>query len=188
MTYPQTLPVIFAELRKRLGLTDKADEYWDVLDKNRQPADRTHRRGDPLPDGDSHLVVRAWIRNSKGKVLITRRAFHKIGFPGMWGIPGGSATAGEDSFMATIREAQEKSAITLSPENAELFSTYCRGNSFYDNWLFRQEFDLGDVVRQEGETIDARAATWKEISQMMEQGEYIGRDVFSEFDLLEGIV
>lgn len=38
---------------------------------------------------------------------------------------------------------------------------------------------------QENETIDARAATWSEVSAMMEQGEFIGRDVFLEFDLLE---
>ena len=188
MTYPQILPVIFSELQNWLGLTDKPDEYWDILDKDRQPTGGIHKRGDPLHDGDYHLVVRAWIVNSKSEFLITQRAFNKIGFPGMWEIPSGSAAAGEDSLTATIREAQEESGIILLPENAELFNTYRRGNSFYDNWLFRQEFDLADVVLQEGETINARAATWDEISSMMERGEYISRDVFPEFDLLEGIV
>jgi len=145
-------------------------------------------RGEPLPVGDYHLVVRAWIVNSKGEFLITRRAFNKIGFPGMWEIPSGSATTGEDSLLATIRETEEESGIILLPDNAELFSTYRRGNSFYDNWLFRQEFDLANVVLQNGETIVARAATWEEISAMMERGEYIGRDVFPEFDLLERLI
>ena len=184
MTFPQILPVLFTELQKWLGLVDKPDEYWDVLDGNRQPTGRTHKRSEPLPEDDYHIVVRAWIMNSKGEFLITRRAFNKIGFPGMWEIPGGSATAGEDSLTATIREAQEECGITLLPEKAELFSTYRRGNSFYDNWLFRQEFGLANVVLQEGETIDARAATWSEISAMMERGEYIGLDVFPEFGLL----
>ena len=188
MTYPQILPVIFAELQKWLGLTDKPDEYWDIFDENRQPTGRIHKRGDPLPDGDCHLVVRAWIVNSKGELLITRRALNKIGFPGMWEIPGGSVETGEDSLTATIRETREESGIVLLPENAELFSTYRRSESFYDNWLFRQEFDLADVVLQEGETIDARAATWSEISAMMEREEFIGRDVLPEFDLLEGLV
>jgi len=187
MTYPQILPLIFSKLQKWLGLSGKPDEYWDVLDEKRQPTGRIHKRGEPLPDDDYHLVVRAWIVNSKGEFLITRRAFNKIGFPGMWEIPSGSATVGEDSRTAIIREAEEESGITLLPENAELFSTYRRGNDFYDNWLFRQEFDLVDVVLQEGETIDARAATWNEISAMMGRGEYIGRGVFPEFDLLEGL-
>ena len=188
MTYPQILPVLFNELQKWLGLTDKPDEYWDILDENRQPTGRIHKRGDLLPDGDYHLVVRAWIVNDKGEFLITRRAFNKVGWPGMWEIPSGSATAGEDSLTATIREAQEESGLVLLPENAELFNTYRRGNSFYDNWLFRQEFGIGDVVLREGETIDASTATWNEISMMMERGEFIGREVFQEFNLLEELV
>jgi 8-oxo-dGTP pyrophosphatase MutT (NUDIX family) len=155
--------------------------------KNRQPTGRTHRRGDPLLNGDYHLVVGAWIVNSKGEFLITRRAFNKIGYPGMWEIPSGSADAGEDSLTAAIREAREESGIVLLPEDSELLCTYRRGNGFIDSWLFRQEFDLSDVILQEGETIDARAATWTEIAAMMEDGEFIGRVIYSEFDLLEDL-
>lgn len=157
----------------------------DVLDENRNLTGRKHRRIDDMQPGDYHLVVRAWIMNSKGEILITRRAFNKIGFPGLWEVPSGSATAGEQSLEATVREAKEEYGIDLSQENGTLFSTYRRGNSFYDNWLFRQDFELTDVVLQEGETIDARAATWNEIADMMEHGDFIGRDVFPEFDLLE---
>ena len=188
MIYPQILPVLFGELHKWLGLDDKPDEYWDVLDENRQPTGRTHKRGVPLPVGDYHLAVQAWIVNAKGEFLITRRSFNKIGFPGMWEIPGGYATAGEDSFSAVKREVLEETGIVLSPENAELFNTYFLDHYFYfaDCWFLRQEFDLAEVVLQENETIDARAATWCEISEMMERGDFIGRDVFPEFDLLEG--
>jgi 8-oxo-dGTP pyrophosphatase MutT (NUDIX family) len=188
MTYPHILPVLYEELQNWLGLADKPDEYWDVLDETRRPTGRIHRRGEPLLDGDYHLVVRAWILNIKGEFLITRRAFNKIGYPGMWEIPSGSATAGEDSLTAAIREAQEESGICLLLENAELFSTYRRGCTFYDNWLFRQEYDLDEVVLREGETIDARTATWSKISTMMGQDEFISRDVFSEFDLLKRLV
>jgi inorganic pyrophosphatase len=123
--------------------------------------------------------------NKKGEFLITRRALNKIGWPGMWEIPSGSATVGEESLEAAIREAKEECGLTLLPDNAKLFSTYQRGNAFYDNWLFYQEFNLNDVVLQDDETIDARAASWHVISDMMENSEYIGRDVFCEFDLLK---
>jgi 8-oxo-dGTP pyrophosphatase MutT (NUDIX family) len=163
-------------------------ELWDVLDENRNFTGRTHKRGEPMQSGDYHLVVRAWIINSKGEFLITRRALDKVPWSGMWEIPSGSALAGEESLDAVIREAKEESGILLLPENAELFSTYRRDwGCFYDNWLFRQEFDLAGVVLQEGETIDARVATWSGISMMIESGEFIGRDVFAEFDLLEFI-
>ncbi|MDR3148773.1 MAG: NUDIX domain-containing protein, partial [Oscillospiraceae bacterium] len=123
MTYPCILPVLFTEMQRWLGLDKPSTEFWDVFDSGRNPTGRTHRRSDPLPDGDFHLVVRAWIVNSRGEFLITRRAFNKIGYPGMWEVPSGSAVAGEDSLTAAIREAAEESGIVLLPENAELFSS-----------------------------------------------------------------
>jgi len=187
LTYPAILPVLYGKMQSWLGLDKVKDECWDVLDGNRTPLGRTHRRGDPLPEGDHHLVVRAWIVNEKGEFLITPRAFNKIGFPGMWEVPSGSALAGEDSLTAAIREAREEAGIALLPENAELLSTYKRGNSFYDSWLFYQEFDIDNVVVQEDETTDARVATWDEIAAMIDRGEFISRDVFPEFDLLQGM-
>lgn len=185
MTYPSILPVLFEKMQSWLGLDVASTEYWDVLDADRNHTGHTLKRGEILQNGEYHLVINAWVVNHKGEFLITRRAFNKIGYPGMWEIPGGSAIAGEDSLTAVIREAQEEAGITLLPENAELFSSYRCGNSFYDNWLFRQEFNIADVVLQEGETIDARAATWCEISDMIEIGDFIYRNVFPEFDLLE---
>jgi len=164
-------------------------ELWDILDENRRLTGRTHKRGKPLPDGDFHLVVRAWIANKKGEFLIARRCLSKQGWSGMWEIPSGSVTTSEKSLDAIIRETREETGIILFPENAELLSSYRldQFKSFYDNWLFRQEFDLTDVVLQEGETIDARAATWSEINSMMKRDEFIERDVFIEFDLLKNI-
>jgi len=100
-------------------------EIWDILDENRTRTGRTHRRADNMRPGDYHLVVRLWIMNSKGQLLITRRALNKIGFPGMWEIPSGSVLAGGESLQAAVREAREECGITLLPVNGELAST-CR--------------------------------------------------------------
>jgi 8-oxo-dGTP pyrophosphatase MutT (NUDIX family) len=129
-----------------------------------------------------------WIVNADGEFLITRRAFNKIGFPGMWEAIGGSALAGEDSLTAALREASEESGIALKPENGKLFFQQTDKTAHYDSWLFRQEFDLADVVLQEGETIDARKATIPEIREMISHGEFIGMDVVPEFELLEAIL
>lgn len=187
LTYPAILPLLYEKMQSWLGLDKVKDEIWDVLDENRNPLGRTHRRGEPMQKGEYHLVVRAWIVNEQGEFLITRRAFNKLGYPGMWEVPSGSALASEDSLTATIREAQEEAGITLLRDNAELISTYRREVSIFDSWLFRQEFDLANVVVQEGETIDARAATWDEIVAMIDRGEFIARDVFPEFDLLQSM-
>jgi len=148
-------------------------ELWDILDRDRNPTGRLHTRGEPLAEGDYHLVVHAWIVNSRGEMLITRRDFGKSFFPGMWETPGGAALAGEGSLEAAMREAKEETGIILCAGNAALFSS-SRGDErhgFYDNWLFRQEFDIKDVVLQEGETIEARTAMLYDIASMIERGE-----------------
>ncbi|MCL2671281.1 MAG: NUDIX domain-containing protein [Clostridiales bacterium] len=188
MTYPPVLPVLYAEMNRWLGWEHVKDEYWDVLDEGRRPTGRVHRRVDDMRPGDYHLVVAVWIANSNGDLLITRRARNKLGFPGRWEVPAGSAVAGEDSRTAALRETREESGLVLNPENATLFFTCCSGNSFWDSWLFRQDFDLADVVLQEGETIDARAATWDEISAMMDCEEFIPRERIPEFDLLKELL
>ncbi|MDR0958398.1 MAG: NUDIX domain-containing protein [Clostridiales bacterium] len=188
LTYPDILPVLYAKMQSWMGLDKAKAEYWDVYDSERRLTGRTHKRGIKLPDEDFHLVVRAWIVDSKGECLITRRALNKIGFPGMWEIPSGSVVAGEDSVVGVLRETEEESGIVLLPENGTVFSAYKRGDTFYDSWLFRQEFDLADVVLQEGETIDARKATIPEIREMMARGEFIGTDVFPEFELLDRLL
>jgi 8-oxo-dGTP pyrophosphatase MutT (NUDIX family) len=187
LTYPAILPLLYDKMQSWLGLDKVKDEIWDVLDENRNPLGCTHRRGEPMQKGEYHLVVRAWIMNEKGEFLITRRAFNKLGYPGMWEVPSGSALSGEDSLTSTIREAQEEAGITLLRDNAELVLTYRREVSIFDSWLFRQEFNLVNVAVQEGETIDARAATWDEIDAMIGSGEFIARDVFPEFDLLQSM-
>ena len=89
-------------------------EYWDVYDGDRNPTGRTHRRGDPMADGDFHIVVHVWMKNNCGEYLLTRRDFSK-GFPGMWESTGGSALAGDDSLSAAIREVKEETGLDLDP-------------------------------------------------------------------------
>jgi 8-oxo-dGTP pyrophosphatase MutT (NUDIX family) len=163
------------------------DEYWDIYDSERRLTGRTHRRGDKIQEGDRHLVVVIWIANTAGEFLITRRALCKEGWPGYWETIGGSALAGEDSLTAALREVKEESGILLNPENGKLFFQRTGKTGYHDSWLFRQEFDLADVVLQEGETIDARKATIPEIREMMARGEFIAAKIFPEIELLEAL-
>jgi len=165
-------------------------ELWDIYDKNRKPTGRTHVRGEPLPAGDYHLVVRAWIVNSKGEFLITKRAPEKLGFPGYWETPAGSALTGEDSLTAVIREVKEESGIDVKPENGVIITSIFRHNrsNFWDIWLFRCEFDMNDVALQPGETVDAKKATWDEIAGMMENSKFVPLSFYPEFEMLKNMI
>lgn len=166
---PQFFYALFARVQAWLNLQTKADEIWDVYDADRRLTGRTHRRGDYLPLGDYHLVVDVWILRSDGRLLITKRSPNK-GYPGMWEVTGGSAVTGDDSLTAALREVQEETGLALHPENGRRVIRYTRRDAHKDIWLFREDFDLADVVLQEGETCDKRAVTLDEL-QAIENAE-----------------
>ena len=83
----------------------------------------------------------------------------------MWECTGGSAVAGDDSITAAIREVKEETGLEAKQENGKCMFTIQRENDFCDVWLFRQDFDIRDIILQENETIDAKYATAYEIHQ-----------------------
>lgn len=145
------------------------DELWDVLDENRMPTGRLHRRGDDLPEGDYHLTVHIWMQRSDGKFLLTKRSPNKT-YPLMWETTAGSAIAGDDSLTAALREVREETGLVLMPENGRPILTHKSDGIFADIWYFQQEFSLADVKLQEGETCDAMVATKEQILQMYKAG------------------
>jgi len=169
LTYPEIQPRLHLEVQLWINFQSGAGELWDVYDEDRNLTGRTHRRGDPLKPGERHLVVHIWLRNREGKFLLTKRAPTK-GYPNMWECTGGSALAGDDSLTAAIREVQEETGLTVSPEHGRCLYSYKIRNNFTDVWLFDTDASLSDVVLLEGETTDAMYATREEIMMMYYDG------------------
>lgn len=166
-TYPDIQPELFHYTQGWLNRQSHANELWDVYDADRKKTGILHRRGDPMPEGQYHLVVHIWIQNQEGKFLLTKRSPNK-GFPNMWESTGGSALAGEDSLTAAIREVREETGITLELDKGRLlFSETCQ-DFLRDVWLFQQDFSAEDVVLQPGETVDKQCADQKEILRLLE--------------------
>ena len=152
-------------------------ELWDVYDKNYVKTGRLHERGTPLCNGEYHLIVHIWIVNSRNEWLITKRA-PGISWSGYWQATGGSATAGDTSLSAVLREAQEEIGIALDPDAGSLFTHYREektepGGHFVDVWLFHRDIDLSDIVLQPEETCDALWADAETIQQMRENGTFL---------------
>lgn len=172
LTYPEIQGELYNRVQGWRNLNTNADELWDVYDENRNLTGRTQRRGDALESGDFHLVVYVMIQNSEGKFLLTKRSPNK-GFPNMWETTGGSALAGDDSLAAAMREVKEETGLTLNPELGQCI-LQCKGENFFgDYWLFRQDFDLSEVVLQEGETCDKMFADEQTIRTMHKEGAFI---------------
>lgn len=165
LTYPAIQPYLYDRVQGWRNLQTGADELWDVYDENRNPTGRLHRRGDYLEAGDYHLVVHIWLQNSNGDFLLTKRTPNK-GFPNMWESTGGSALAGDDSLTAALREVREETGLAADPRKGTCVIRYRREDAFVDVWLFRQDFDLEDVVLLEGETCDKMYASISQIRRI----------------------
>lgn len=155
-------------------------EIWDIYDGNRIKTGRTAVRGERLGEGEFHLVVHVWIVNRRGEYLITKRSPGKS-FPGMWECTGGSALAGEDSREAALREVREETGLILYPACGRIVMTLKRKDNFADVWLFRTEFDLSNVVLQEGETCDVMKADENTVREMIGKGEFCPYAYLDEF-------
>lgn len=175
LTCPEIHTSLFHEVQKWLTLQSNADEIWDLYDEDRRPTGRTQRRGDRLKDGDYHLCVHVWMRSSRGEFLITRRSPNK-GFPNMWETTGGSALAGDDSLTAALREVREETGLTLDARCGRVLFTVRGDHYICDVWLFQQDFDLGDVVLQPGETCGVKYADLEEIQRLCDSGQFVPQD------------
>lgn len=152
-------------------------ELWDIYDKNRNAKGYTHVRGNEMNEGDFHITVNVWIRNSKGEYLITKRTPNKE-YGGYWECTGGSVISGDDSAICSVKEVKEETGIDLDPAEGELIWSYNRMDlygipDFCDVWFFRKDFDISEVVFQENETCDAMWASKEKIMEMLESGIFV---------------
>jgi isopentenyldiphosphate isomerase/N-acetylglutamate synthase-like GNAT family acetyltransferase len=149
-------------------------ELFDIYDKYRNKTGRTHERGVPITEGDHHIVVHVWIVNDKEEFLIQKRQSWKIGWPNMWDCSAaGSVISGEKSREGAIRETKEELGIDLDMSKADIIFTVKFSRGFDDIWFVRQNIDVNDLKLQYEEVADAKWVSFKEIKQMVQDGEFI---------------
>lgn len=153
-------------------------ELWDIYNDRFQKTGRTHERGKELAEGDNHLVVHVYPINSKGQLLIQKRAETVQVKPGLWAATGGSVVAGETAWEGCQRELKEEIGFIATEENTELFSIIKRKDRFTSIWFMHTEASIEEVVLQIEEVEEAKWASIDEIYQMMEEGLFWHYDYF----------
>lgn len=153
-------------------MSDKSDEIWDILTKDRQKTGKTHRRGDVMNPGEYHLVVHACIFNEKNQLLIQQRQTTKKLFPNMWDLSAsGCALAGESSTEAIQREVSEELGLKIDFTNILPYFSICYQDGFDDFYLIqRNDIDISKLVLQKEEVKNVRWASKDEVIQMKEMG------------------
>lgn len=148
-------------------------ELWDILDQNGNKTGRTIVRGNPLNEGEYHLVVHIWIVNGAGELLIQKRADNIPLWPGKWAATGGSAIAGEDSLSSAVREVKEELGIQITKHEMELIERIKRRDTMTDLWLVRKNVDIKEIYVQLEEVSEAKWVSREMLLAMVEAGDFV---------------
>lgn len=158
-------------------------EYWDLYDENRNKLNKIVKRGDKLAAGEYHIVINAWIRNSKNEFLISQRAASKT-YAFIWECTGGSALKGETSLDAAIREIKEELGISVNKENGELLGStlryYPNCPDIFDVWLFNSDVSIGEITVQKEEVNDVMWASVGKIRDLYQDNKFEANAFFEE--------
>ena len=82
-------------------------EFFDVIDKNRNPLNKIMPRNSILGNNEFNIGVEVWIINSRKEILMTQRSVYKS-HSNLWECPGGCSIAGETSLQTLKREISEE--------------------------------------------------------------------------------
>lgn len=155
-------------------------ELWDAYDSMRRLTGGVLVRGEPIPAGLRHLAVHIWYINSKGELLIQRRALTRKLAPGRWAVTGGSALKGETSADALVRESTEEMGIVPDTGRTTLVLSKDDGDCFCDVYLVGFDGDAASLKLQREEVMDAKWITRDEFKCL------IGRpELFWQTDYME---
>lgn len=147
-----------------------AAEIWDLYNAKKQPIGRTMQRGEEIPAGLYHLAVHIWPVNSRGELLIQRRAATVQWKPNLWAVTGGSAVSGEDALTAALRELREELGYSAQPEQMREIACLRRSNSFCTVYSIEIDQSEAEFSLQEEEVSEIRWCSPTRVARMVSEG------------------
>ena len=146
----------------------------DLYNVDRQLTGKTTKRGEKLEEGTYRMVVHVCIFNSKGEMLIQKRADDIVRWPSYWDISiGGGASAGDTSRQAAERETAEELGVHIDFSDRRPVITVNFTGGFDDFYAVEADLSLDDLQLQTEEVVDARWASREEIEAMIDDGSFI---------------
>jgi isopentenyl-diphosphate Delta-isomerase len=147
------------------------DEIIDIVDSNNNVIGKewksiAHKKGLP------HRATHIWIYNSRGEILIQKRAKEKTFFADLWDFSAaGHIPSGETPEEASIREINEELGIEICLDDLKFIEIrnhkFKRGNEenieFNYIYLVKWEGDFSDVKIQKLEIQEAKLVNANEL-------------------------
>lgn len=151
-------------------------ELFDLYDKEFNKLNKTMERGSRNDDGEYHLVVHVWIRNSKNQYLIQQRNKSTDKIPYQWACTAGAVKSGEASIEGAIRETKEEIGIALNRDKLTLCKRYfvedSKANYIVDCYLYEEDILISDCEIDTVEVRDIRYESMVTIKEMIKNNEF----------------
>ena len=149
-------------------------EIIDLYDVDRQLTGKTANRGDKLEEGTYRMVIHVCIFNSKGEMLIQRRADDIVRWPSYWDVSvGGGASTGDTSRQAAERETAEELGLHIDFSERRPVMSVNFSEGFDDFYTVEKDISLENLSLQTEEVAEAKWASQKEIEEMIDEGSFI---------------
>nr|UWI48975.1 NUDIX domain-containing protein [Clostridioides difficile] len=145
-------------------------ELWDLYNADGIKTGNVIERDNSIEEGYYHLAVEVWIVNSNSKILIQKRSENKKTLPNIWGMTTGCIVSGEESLEGAIRESKEEIGIDISKDEIKIFRSMIHGDTLWDVYLVKKEYDISNAILQKEEVSDIKWVSTDEIRQLLKEG------------------
>ena len=159
-------------------------EYFDVVDKNRNPTNKKLLRGSKLSENEFNVGIECLIVNSNKEILLTQRSPQKS-HSYQWEIPGGCSISGECSSQTLKREIFEEIGINIV--NYKLITTQLYKYQFIDIYIVYSDINIDELKLQKEEVIQAKWFSLQELKRLLQSNLIVPATSIS-FDVIETIL
>lgn len=156
-------------------------EEWDILTEDGSYTGETVERSrTALKNGQYHLVVHIWIKDSRGRVLIQQRSNELNILPGKWAITSGSAVSGEDAPTAAKRELFEELGIAAREDEFFHLKTYRGRNDIVNVYILNRSVSLAEIKMQYSEVQAVKWVSTDELRDMVAKKKFHAYNYLNE--------
>ncbi len=131
-------------------------EMIDVLDANGRKTGSVRPKRYVHLHGLWHAAAHIWIYNSKGEILLQKRAKMKESYPELWDVSAaGHISAGESPKHALLREMKEEIGIIAKPESIKKLMVV-KAEDEISPVFHKKEFDYVYLLKFDGKIRDLK--------------------------------
>lgn len=148
-------------------------EYLDIYNEKKELTGKTierHESRDNLLENEYFLFEQAWIINSSGKILLTRRSPTKK-YAGFWEPTSGHVKTGESSLDGIKRELKEEIGVEVTDNELTQITSFIDKKSIKEVWIVKKDILVENLKFADDEVSDAKYVTIEEFKEMLKNNE-----------------